>query len=108
MGFFAFIFLLVIVIIAGRSLSDKYGTDGKSSYRTSSYTPRFSDDFDEDEDFDDYSDYETSATRGDRDYFGDDPARDYDSYYAQVADDAMMGDQDAIDEMRGEFGEGEW
>ena len=108
MGFFAFIFLLVIVIIVGRSLSDKYGTDGKSSYRTSSYTPRFSDDFDEDEDFDDYSDYETSAARGDRDYFGDDPARDYDSYYAQVADDAMMGDQDAIDEMCGEFGEGEW
>ena len=56
MGLFAFIFLLAIVIIAGRSLSDKYGTDGKSSYRTSSYTPRFSDDFDEDEDFDDYSD----------------------------------------------------
>ena len=30
------------------------------------------------------------------------------SYYAQVADDAMMGDRDAMDEMRGEFGDGEW
>ena len=39
-----------------------------------------------------------------RDYFSD----DYNSYYAQVADDAMMGDQDAMDEMYGEFGEGEW
>ncbi len=34
--------------------------------------------------------------------------RDYDSYYAQVADAADMGDQEAIDEMRGELGEGEW
>ena len=108
MGFFAFIFLLVIVIIVGRSLSDKYGNDGKTPSHVKAYTPRYSDDFDEDEDFYDYSDYETSAARGDRDYFSDDPARDYDSYYAQVADDTMMGDQDAIDEMRGEFGEGEW
>lgn len=28
---------------------------------------------------------------------------DYNSYYAQVADDAMMGDCDAMDEMYGEF-----
>ena len=34
--------------------------------------------------------------------------RDYDSYYAQVADDAMMGDESAMEEMRSEFGEGEW
>ena len=39
--------------------------------------------------------------------FSDDPSDDYNSYYAQVADDAMMGDRDAMDEMRGEFGEGE-
>ena len=45
---------------------------------------------------------------GERDYFTDDPARDYDSYYAQVADAAEMGDKDAMDEMYGEFGEGEW
>ena len=43
-----------------------------------------------------------------RDYFSDDPSDDYNSYYAQVADDAMMGDRDAMDEMHGEFGEGEW
>ena len=40
--------------------------------------------------------------------FSDNPSDDYNSYYAQVADDAMMGDQDAMDEMYGEFGEGEW
>lgn len=43
-----------------------------------------------------------------RDYISDDPSDDYNSYYAQVADDAMMGDRDAMDEMYGEFGEGEW
>lgn len=59
-------------------------------------------------DEEDYENYETSAARGEREYFSDDPARDYNLYYAQVADAADMGDQDAIDEMRGEFGEGEW
>ena len=48
------------------------------------------------------------AAKGERDYFTDDPARDYDSYYAQVADDAMMGDESAMEEMRGEFWEGDW
>ena len=42
-----------------------------------------------------------------RDYFSDDSSDDYNFYYAQVADDAMMGDRDAMDEMHGEFGEGE-
>ena len=45
---------------------------------------------------------------GDREYFSDDLAQDYNSYYAQVADAADMGDQDAMDEMYGEFGDGEW
>lgn len=54
----------------------------------------------------DEDDYETSAARGEREYFSDDPARDYNLYYAQVADAADMGNLDAIDEMRGEFGEG--
>lgn len=30
---------------------------------------------------------------------------DYDDYYEQIHDDAMCGDQDAIDEMREEFGD---
>ena len=59
-------------------------------------------------DEEDYENYETSAARGEREYFSDDPARDYNLYYAQVADAADMGDQDVIDEMRGEFGEGKW
>ena len=55
-----------------------------------------------------YEYYETRAARGERDYFSEDTARDYDSYYAQVADAAEMGDQDAIEDIRGEFGDGEW
>lgn len=38
-----------------------------------------------------------------RDYFSDDPSDNYNSYYAQVADDAMTGERDAMDEMYGEF-----
>ena len=45
-------------------------------------------------------DYETRGAMGERNYFTDDSARDYDSYYAQVADDAMMGDESAMEEMR--------
>ena len=61
-----------------------------------------------DYDEDDFEDYETMAAMGKRDFFTDDPARNYNSYYAQIADDAMMGDESAMEEMRGEFGEGEW
>ena len=85
--------IVIIAIISGSS-------NGHSSYQGG-----YVRDYDDDEDFEEY---EASAARGEREYFLDDPARDYDSYYAQVADDAMMGDQDAIDEMRGEFGDGEW
>lgn len=38
-------------------------------------------------------------------------AREYDSYYEELADDAIMGDSDAAEEMRDEFGddwEEEW
>ncbi len=38
-----------------------------------------------------YSDYETRAARGEREYFSDDPARDYMSYNAQIADDMDSG-----------------
>ena len=85
--------IVIIAIISGSS-------NGHSSYQ-SGYVCDYYDD-------EDFEEYETSAARGEREYFSDDPARDYNSYYAQVADDAMMGDQDAIDEMRSEFGEGEW
>lgn len=37
--------------------------------------------------------------------FDDEPGRNYNSYYAQIADDAMMGDGSAMEEMRREFGE---
>lgn len=104
MGVFI-LFLLFIFIIVMISKS------GGSSKSTSIYRGGYVRDYDDedfDDDFDDYSDSETRAARGERDYFTDDPADDYNSYYAQVADDAMMGDREAIDEMRGEFGEGEW
>ena len=87
MGFLVLIILtgVVIAIVASSS-------SGNKNYRGG----------------DDFEDYETSAARGEREYFSDDLAQDYDSYYAQVAVAADMGDQDAIEEMYGEFGDGEW
>ena len=99
MGVFILLILFVgIVVILGKA-----GSSGKSGYHGG-----YARVYDYDEDFDEYSESEIRAARGDRDYFSDDPSDDYNSYYAQVADDAMMGDRDAMDEMRGEFGAGEW
>ena len=95
--FILFVLFVGIVVILGKA-----GSSGKSSYH-GGYARAY--DYG---DYDEYSDPETRAARGERDYFSDDPSDDYNSYYAQVADDAMMGDHDAMDEMRGEFGEGEW
>ena len=59
------------------------------------------------DDCEDFSDFEIKTAMGDRDYFTDDPARNYDTYYAQLTDAALMGDEMAMEELRGEFGEGE-
>lgn len=56
-------------------------------------------------DCDEYADYELNAALGDRNYFSGESAEDYDTYYAQTADDALMGDEGAIEEMRGEYGD---
>ena len=105
MSFLGLVVLLFVLIIIGCCISSS-NKGSKPVYYGSGYAS----DYDEDdyavfaeEDNDDYVDYETSAARGDRDYFSDDPAQDYNSYYAQVADDAMMGDEGAIEEMLGEF-----
>lgn len=98
--FILFVLFVGIVVLLSRS--------GGSSKASSNYHGGYSRVYDYDDDFDEYSDSEIRAARGERDYFSDDPSDDYNSYYAQVADDAMMGDRDAMDEMRGEFGEGEW
>ena len=94
MGFFVLLLVIIGVIVI---ISVSGG--GHSSCSNSSGYIR---DYD-----DDYEDYEIRAAMGDREYFSDDPAQDYNSYYAQVADAADMGDQDSIDEMFCEFGEGE-
>jgi len=52
-----------------------------------------------------YSDFEINSEKGDWDYYSGDLARDYDTYYAQVEEAAMMGDKDALDEIEAEFGE---
>lgn len=95
MGFFVLLLLIIGVIVIISSSS--------GNHSSGSYHGGYVRDYD-----DDYEDYEIRATRGDREYFSDDPAQDYNSYYAQVGDAADMGDQDAMDEMYGEFGEGEW
>ena len=94
MGFFVLLLLIIGVIVI---FSASSGGKGRSSAYHGSYVR----DYDEDE----YEDYETRAAMGERDYFTDDPAQDYNSYYTQVADDAMMGDESAMEEMRGEFGD---
>ncbi len=97
------VFILFLLFVGIVVMISKSGGNSKS---TSSYHDGYPRKFDYDEDdFDDYSDSETRAARGERDYFTDDPSDDYNSYYAQVADDAMMGDRDAMDEIRGEFGD---
>lgn len=97
MGFFVLLLLIIgMIVIISASSGGKGSSGGNHGGNVH--------DYDEDE----YEDYETRAAMGERDYFTDDPARDYNSYYAQVADDAMMGDDSAMEEMRGEFGDGEW
>ncbi len=97
MGFFVLlIFVIGIVAIISASSSAK----GSTGCCQGSYIR----DYDEDE----YEDCETRAAMGERNYFTDDSSQDYNSYYAQVADDAMMGDESAMEEMRSEFGDGEW
>lgn len=57
-----------------------------------------------------YNGYDDDYMRPDEDErscFSEDLADDYNSYYMQTYDDALMGDSDAIDEMREELGE-EW
>lgn len=89
MGFFVLLILIIgIVVIVSASNSGKGSAGGYHSGYIRNY--------DEDE----YEDCETRAAMGERNYFTDDSARDYDSYYAQVADDAMMGDESAMEEMR--------
>ena len=97
MGFLVLIILIgiVIAIVA-------YSSSGNKTY--SGYLGGYVRDYDED----DYEDYETNAARGEREYFSDDPASDYDSYYTQLAEVAEMGDEEAMDEICGEFGDGEW
>lgn len=114
MGFIVlFILIVLIIVIASSGTSDNITTVSDSGENTHPENMGRKDSkqvgpdpsyYDEDA----YEDYEIRAARGERDYFSEDTARDYDSYYAQVADAAEMGDQDAIEEMRGEFGEGEW
>ena len=91
MGFFVLLLLIIGVIVIISSSSGNHSSGG--------YHRGYVRDYDDD--------YEIRAARGEREYFSDDLARDYNSYYAQVADAADMGDQEAIVEMYGEVGEGE-
>ena len=105
MGFFAFILFWIIFAIIYKCFAPGQ-TSGYPTVHRTSHSPEYMDDYDDedfDADFDDYSDSETRAARGERDYFTDDPSDDYNSYYAQIADDAMMGDRGSVDEIYGEW-----
>ena len=95
MGFFVLLLLIIGVIVIISTSSSGHSSGGNHGGYVRDYD-------------DDYEDYEIRDAKGDREYFSDDPAQDYNSYQAQVADAADMGDQEAIDEMYGEFGEGDW
>ncbi|MCR5189109.1 MAG: hypothetical protein K6C97_09250 [Treponema sp.] len=104
MGLIILIGLVILVIFIALMFSDKgHSKPGRPRYHHNYGYNDYDDEVDFDDDKELYEDFETGPARGDRDYFSDDPARDYASYYAQVADDAMMGDQDAMDELDGEF-----
>ena len=94
MGFFLLLLLIIGVIVIVSASSGKGSSGGYHGNYVRDYNDAF-------------EDYETRAAIGERDYFTDDLARNYDSYYAQVADDAIMGDESAMEEMRGEFGDWE-
>ncbi len=114
MGFIVLFILIVLIIVVASSGTTENITNvsdsGENTHpenmgrKDSNRSGPDQSNYDEDA----YEYFEIRAARGERDYFSEDSARDYDSYYAQVADAAEMGDQDAIEEMRGEFGEGEW
>lgn len=105
MGFFIFLILIVGVIAVVASAS---GENKAYKHYRGTYNCDYNDYDDYEDDYkDDFEDFETRAAMGERDYFTDDAAKNYDSYYAQIADAADMGDQEAIDEMNGEFG-GDW
>ena len=87
MIFFFFLLLIIVVIVIISVKSGKKNSCGHYSGYVRDY------------DEDDFEDYETMAAMGERDFFTDDPARNYDSYYVQIADDAMMGDCSAQGEL---------
>ena len=91
--FFCIIFFIVCACI---------GTKGQSPRQYHNYGHDY-DDEDFDDERSDYADFEIRSAKGKWDYFSDDPAQDYCSYYSQVADNADMGDRDSIDEMNGEW-----
>lgn len=108
-----FILIVLIIVIASSGTTENTTTERDSRENThpenmgrkdSKHPGPDPSNYDEDA----YEYFEIRAARGEREYFSDDSARDYDSYYAQVADAAEMGDQDALEEMRGEFGDEEW
>ena len=119
MGLLIFIVLSVIgLFVAIALIGDKHS---KTSHYAG-YAPHYYDD--DEDDFDDFEtstamnntshntshsdNYKTRAYMTDREYQTDDLSNDYDSYYEQVADEAMMGDEDAMEELRDEFGDEDW
>ena len=73
--FFFFLLFVGIIVILSKS--------GGSSKPSSSYHGGYARAYDY-EDYDDYTDSEIRAARGERDYFSDDPSDDYNSYLPRL------------------------
>ena len=94
------LFILFLVIIALFMVPAAISKESKPRKQSKRH---YFDSYDRYED--DYADFETSSARGDRNYLSDNPSKNYSSYYSQVYDDAIMGDECARDELRSEYGE---
>ena len=91
--FCVIVFIIIVCIFARGSSRPKDGTlrrpGGGLGADGHAYNSAYDDGYECEDDYpdEDYSDYETAAARGDRDYFSDDMARDYASYHSQLEDD---------------------